>query len=298
MHPPKASNTRKNKHKNKQEKEAILMNKKVVFLDLDGTLVQRNGIIPDSAKEALRRATENGHEMVICTGRSATQVDPVVKDAVELFTGIVCSAGANIRRKGEVVWRGSMSPEKTKDLVNYFRDNGFSYFLQSEDGIFAEQYGMDIINQTFRNMGVPEEKVAELFGYTTLTNHPEDYPHIEKCCYFQCPKEAVEVQADLGDYYQVVDSSYKITRFCDGEICKNGVNKATGMAKYLEAAGVPHEDCIAFGDGPNDLEMIQYAALGVCMGNGTDSLKALADRICGNIDEDGIYNEFKALGLI
>lgn len=274
------------------------MNKKVVFLDIDGTLVQRNGLIPDSAKEALRRATENGHEMVICTGRSYTQVEPVLREAAELFTGIVCSAGANIRRKGEVIWRGSMSPEKTRQLVDYFRDNGFSYFLQSETGVYAEQYGLDVIYNTFEKKGVPREKVAELFGYTELREHPEDVPHIEKCCYFQCPKPAAEVQADLGDYYQVVDSSYKITRFCDGEICKEGVNKATGMAKYLEAAGVPHEDCIAFGDGPNDLEMIDYAALGICMGNGTDNLKALADRVCGNIDEDGIYNEFKALGLI
>ena len=153
------------------------MNKKVVFLDLDGTLVQRSGIIPDSAKEALRRATENGHEMVICTGRSFTQVAPVVRDAGELFTGIVCSAGANIRRKGEVVWRGSMSPEKTKQLVDYFRENGFSYFLQSEAGIYAEQYGLDIIFKTFENMGVPREKVAELFGYTELREHPEEVRH-------------------------------------------------------------------------------------------------------------------------
>ena len=70
------------------------------------------------------------------------------------------------------------------------------------------------------------------------------------------------------------------------------------MEKYLEHVGVPHEDSIAFGDGPNDLEMIQYAHTGVVMGNGTDRLKALADRVCGRIDEDGIYNGFQELGLI
>ena len=274
------------------------MNKKVVFLDLDGTLLLRDGTIPPSARKALEEATRGGHEMVVCTGRSATQVEPVLKDALSLFAGIVCSAGANIRRYGEVVWRGSMTPEKAKELVEYFRANHISYFLQSEAGVFAEQYGLDVIFETFRNLGVPEDEVAEIFGATTLTEHPEDYPYIEKCCYFQCPKPAADVQRELGDYFQVVDSSYKLTKFCDGEIIKAGVNKATGMARYLEAAGVPHEDSIAFGDGPNDLEMIQYAHTGVVMGNGTDRLKALADRVCGRIDEDGIYNGFKELGLI
>ena len=274
------------------------MNKKVVFLDIDGTMLLKDGTMPASTRQALEEATEGGHEMVVCTGRSPTQIKPVLKDAVGIFSGVVGSAGANITRKGEVVWKGHLSAEKTKELVDFFRAHNIAYFLQSQAGVYAEQYGLDLIFETFRGFGVPKEKVSEIFGMTTLTDHPEDYPDIEKCCYFQCPKPAAEVQAELGDYFQVVDSSYKITKFCDGEINKAGVNKGTGMAKYLEAAGVPQEDSIAFGDGPNDIEMIQYAAIGVCMGNGTEQTKAVADRICGRVDEDGIYNEFKALGLI
>ena len=274
------------------------MNKKVVFLDIDGTMLLKDGTMPASTRQALEEATAGGHEMVICTGRSPTQIEPVLKDAYGIFSGIVGSAGANITRKGEVVWKGHLSDEKTHELVDYFRANDIAYFLQSQDGVYAEQFGLDIIFKTFRGFGVPEEKVKDIFGETSLSEHPEDHPNIEKCCYFQCPKPAVEVQAELGDYFQVVDSSYKISKFCDGEINKAGVNKGTGMEKYLEAAGVPHEDSIAFGDGPNDIEMIQYAAIGVCMANGTEQTKAVADRICGRVDEDGIYNEFKALGLI
>ncbi|MBQ8469116.1 MAG: HAD hydrolase family protein, partial [Clostridia bacterium] len=119
-----------------------------------------------------------------------------------------------------------------------------------------------------------------------------------KCCYFQCTLEAAQVQEALGPYYQVVDSSYKLTRFCDGEVVKAGCNKATGMERYLEAVGLSREDSIAFGDGPNDLEMLAYAHTGVCMGNGTDRTKAVADLVCGRVDEDGLYNAFLDLGLI
>lgn len=274
------------------------MNKKVVFLDIDGTLIQRDGTMPATTRYALRRAKANGHEMVISTGRSATQVEPILREYRDLFSGIICSAGANIRRGDEVLWRGSMSPEKTQRLVDFFRVNEISYFLQSETGVYTETFCYNTIAEVFRRTGVAEEDIPNLFGPTFTVERPEDVPNVEKCCYFECRKPAADVQAELGDYYQVVDSSYKLTRFCDGEVCREGVNKATGMAHYLEAIGVPHADSIAFGDGPNDLEMISYAAVGVCMGNGTDSLKAVADRICGAIDQDGLALEFEALGLI
>lgn len=272
------------------------MNKKAVFLDIDGTLIDRDGSLPASAKEALERARQNGHEMVICSGRSFTQVEAVITLAD--FDGIVCSAGANVRRGGEIIWRGSMERERVQQLVDFFRENHIAYFLQAESGIYAEEYCVKHIMQAFANVGFDPKMVDDAFGQTTVMERPEDVPHIEKCCYFQCTMEAEEVQKALGPYYQVVDSSYKLTRFCDGEVVKEGCNKATGMEKYLEAAGIPHEDCIAFGDGPNDLEMLEYAHLGVCMGNGTDRTKAVADMVCGRIDEDGLYNAFRKLELI
>ncbi len=274
------------------------MNRKVVFLDIDGTLVNRDGIMPESAKEALRTAKANGHEMVLCTGRSATQIVPVMTGNEDLFSGVVSSAGANVKYGDEVIWRGSLSEEKTKELVDYFRANTIYYFLQAESGIYTEKYCMETIYETFAALGYSKEAAVKAFGETIILEHPEDIPNIEKCCYYQCQKEAAVVQEELGDYFQVVDSSIKMTRFCDGEICKNGVNKATGMKNYLEARGVPHEDSICFGDGPNDFEMMEYAATGVAMGNGVEELKKIADRVAGDINEDGLYNEFKALGLI
>ena len=273
------------------------MTKQVVFLDLDGTLLLRDGTMPASAREALQKATAQGHEMVICTGRSSTQIAPVLEEDADLFGGVVASAGANVTRNRKVVWRGALSAEKTQELVDFFRKYKIAYFLQAESGIYAENACMDAIFKAFRELGRSPEEVQEIFGETVLSDTPEDVPYIEKCCYFHCPMEADQVQKELGDYFNVVDSSYKISRFCDGEVCRAGVTKAFGMEQYLKAAGVSRENCIAFGDGPNDFEMVEFAHTGVCMGNGTPGLKAVADRVAGHIEEDGLYNEFKALGL-
>lgn len=272
------------------------MTRKVVFLDIDGTIVTRDGRMPDSTVEALRAARENGHETVLCTGRSRTQIFPNFNE--EDFCGCIASAGANIYCRGEPLFRAAMDPQHIRTLVDYFRENRMSYFLQAERGLFSEDWAVEETRGALRELNRSEEDIDRILYDTHIVDRPEDTEYVEKCCYFHCTTPADRVQADLGPYYTVIDSSFRISRFCDGEVTISGVNKASGMEKYLAHVGLSREDSIAFGDGPNDIEMVEFAAVGVAMGNAVRPLKDAADRVCGHIEEDGLYNEFKALGLI
>lgn len=86
--------------------------------------------------------------------------------------------------------------------------------------------------------------------------------------------------------------------YTDGEITMAACPKSYGMAKFLQYIGASREDAIAFGDGPNDLEMLAYAGTEVAMGNGTNACKAKADFVTASIHEDGIFLGFQKLGLI
>ena len=70
------------------------------------------------------------------------------------------------------------------------------------------------------------------------------------------------------------------------------------MAQMLARFGIDRSECMAFGDGPNDREMLQYAGVGVAMGNGAEALKAIADCITADVDEDGIAKALQHFGLI
>ena len=83
-----------------------------------------------------------------------------------------------------------------------------------------------------------------------------------------------------------------------GEIGIGGIHKATGMEIYLNHVGIDRVDCIAVGDGPNDLQMLEYAGVGVAMGNARAEVKARADMVTDAIGEDGIYHAFERLSLI
>jgi HAD superfamily hydrolase (TIGR01484 family) len=78
------------------------------------------------------------------------------------------------------------------------------------------------------------------------------------------------------------------------EISAAGVNKGLGLAKYCEALQIPRENVVAFGDLLNDAEMLQFAGLGLCMGNGHESMKKLADRVIGTNAEDGLAKEIES----
>ena len=74
--------------------------------------------------------------------------------------------------------------------------------------------------------------------------------------------------------------------------------KEQGVAKMLECLGIKPEQAIAFGDGGNDIGMLEYVGHGVAMGNAVDELKAIAQSVTEDCDEGGIYNECLRLGLI
>ena len=78
-----------------------------------------------------------------------------------------------------------------------------------------------------------------------------------------------------------------------GEVGINGIHKATGMKRYLEYVGIPREDSIAIGDGPNDLQMMDYAGIGIAMGNAVDALKSMAEYITDDVDHQGIVKAFQ-----
>ena len=93
-------------------------------------------------------------------------------------------------------------------------------------------------------------------------------------------------------------ASYNMPDENNGEISLSGITKSYGMQKMLDFLHVDRKDTIAFGDGYNDLEMLQFVENGVAMGNAVDDLKAVADYVTDSVDQDGIYKAMKELGLI
>ncbi|MEE0955729.1 MAG: HAD family hydrolase [Eubacterium sp.] len=273
------------------------MNRKAVFLDIDGTLTTFRSEFPDSAREALRTAKANGHELVICTGRVKSQIYPWLLET-GLFTGLISGSGADVSRMGEQVYQHFFSSEVLKHFLDYFSHVNCYYILQGQDKVFGDPRFMDADGPLFGGDPVDWNKREKLLGKIYRAEDPYKATDIEKACYYRCEDSYQEICRALGPAFDVMGSSYSISSSSDGEVTLHGITKASGIRHYLENVGIEQADSIAVGDSGNDLEMIRYAGTGVAMGNGTEEAKKAADLVTDPIEEDGLYNAFKKLGLI
>lgn len=272
------------------------MRGKVVFLDVDGTIVNARGAIPDSARAAIRRAGENGHKLVVCSGRSRFQLPKML---LELgFSGIVASAGAQVIADGKEIFHAVIDGEHRRAIADYMEKNKIAYCFQTDGGIVMTEQSENRIMEIMREMGITPEHLRQLVGEIYIQENAWDNPREEKLIYYDAPFGVAKVHADLAPYFDAVQLSLVGADDDCGEVGINGIHKATGMKEYLDHVGIAREDSIAVGDGPNDLQMMEFAGIGVAMGNAREEVKARADMVTAHIDEDGLALAFEKLGLL
>lgn len=267
--------------------------KKIVFLDIDGTLVDFNSKMPESAKKALLLAKENGCYIALCTGRTITNIYPWLLEIP--FDGIVASAGAYITCGTEKLFHNVLRKDKLSILASQLEEQHASYMLQGVQGRYTDEANRNRLLEYMDSLGLKNTK--EITNMT-LCEHPYKMEQIESGMYFGSCKEVEEMQAIVDPYFKITGSSFGEDRMYSGEITCMGIDKSTGMQKLMDYMGIQKDCSVAFGDGPNDVEMLQYAHTGVAMGNASEDLKGIADMVTDHILEDGIYNGFCRVGLI
>jgi len=261
------------------------MNKKLIFLDIDGTLVSE--MLPPSYNviEAVKGARANGHKVFLCTGRNM----PIIgKEIIDVgFDGIIASAGSHIEVEGKVLF-DHILPEKTiQECLSVFHSHGMYCRIETPEGIYTDPQ-MEELLKTAK----PDKTNSELIrmqkeievGIPILPY--KEYPQkgAYKICFTSINIEAIEkTKKYLGDRFHYAVYPYANTTSCfNGEIIPKGIDKGTAMALVCQYYGIHSEDTIAFGDSMNDYEK---------------ELKNIADVICGNVWEDGVYYEFQKMGL-
>lgn len=268
---------------------------KALYFDVDGTLVNFQGKMPGSAAAALKKAQQNGHQIVLCSGRSRIQIYPWL---VELgFDGIVAATGAYVECGGNVIYRHLMPKDQIRAVTAILNEADACYSAQAENRMITSVSHKKRQMARFQELG-DEEMIDQIWQHLELSEHLEQCEGIEKIVYYESQMPVQTIRERLSDICDVTESSFESEKSDSGEITCRGINKACGMSKYNAYTKIAQADTIAFGDGPNDFDMLEYASIGVAMGNAVDGLKDRADFVTKDIDEDGIAYALEQLGLI
>jgi len=276
------------------------MERKLIFLDIDGTLTKAgSNIPPDSALEAIRRAQKNGHKVVLCSGRNYGMLSPLLQYR---FDGLIGSAGGYIRCGEKVIYDCPMTEAQrekcmtvlercgvfrtVEGLEKTYTDESFKQFLAANADSGANSELLRWREQLENSLGI--RPMAEYQGEPVYK------------IVFMCRNKAdlAEPMRELGREFDFCIQGVDRYGIVNGELINKKFNKGTAVLRLADYLGIPVDNTVAFGDSMNDREMIEAAALGICMGNGSEELKALADEVCGPVEEDGLYKAFASHGLL
>lgn len=259
------------------------MNKRLLVLDLDGTLTNSNKEITPKTLEALKKLQAAGHMIVLASGRPTAGIRGVA-DRLQLDKEggyILAFNGARIIdcRTNEVMFQQTLEHKYLRRL--------FDAAVKYELTIMTYRDTKAIAGTEPNEYSVFEARInqMELTPVDNFVNYV-DFP-INKCLLSGEPKLVKacedELLPELGDELSIFKSEDFFL-----EIMAKNIDKAASLDRLIHMIGIGREDVVCCGDGYNDISMIQYAGVGVAMENAKDVVKEAADVIAGSNDEDGL----------
>lgn len=254
---------------------------RIVFFDIDGTLrSDRSGRVPARARRAVAALRERGIAVVIATGRHPLELDGAGLEGMA-FDGF---AAAN----GQICLDGQRTPfagfpigaEGTTALVALFEQREMPLWFFGASESYVNRHDEMLMALSSETIGmVPDVRAYDgmkLYQAVALVG-VDDEPELER----RLPGCRLQRWGAFG-----VDI-----------IAQDG-GKVEGMKAFLERFGCTRQECMAFGDQHNDLDMLRFAGVGVAMGNASAEVKAAADHVTTSVDEDGIVRALELFEVL
>lgn len=277
------------------------MKPKLIFIDIDGTLFDHaKDAIPESAKNAILSAKSKGHKIFLSTGRPYADIDQEILNFP--LDGMIVSCGAVVYVDNKPIYCKTYPQKELISLIQFMLDNNIGFSL---DGIHKNYLTEEAFNclssLMFKNNEDYELSRAMMaknncFPFEDMKE--EDLKEVVKISIFTKNKESCE------KLFQKIPESlvgfmYKNNHLdlYNGEISIKGITKATGLKKITTYLNKNIKDTIAIGDSLNDLDILKVAGLSICMGNGADECKKIADFTTKDISDDGLSYALKHFNL-
>lgn len=258
---------------------------KAAFFDIDGTLVSlKRKVYPPSARTAIQRLREGGVKCFVATGRSKFEIrSERLLDGID-FDGFLTNNGQDAYDpQGTLLCGRPIAPADVTAVLDWVEQRGLPCWMVSDSQSIVNFVDGRVLT-AMESIHTAPPPVGDL---RAMLSGP-----VFKIVLFLSREEMREPIA-------LAPHSRATQWFAQGHdlISRDG-GKRVAMLDILDRLGLAREECIAFGDSENDLEMLQAAGIGVAMGNATPEIKTAADYITADCDEDGIWKALQHFGLI
>lgn len=280
------------------------MNRKIIFLDVDGTLINYEAKMPESAGRAVDLARANGHKVYICTGCSKAEIEQ--RHLCEL-DGMIGGNGAYVEDGGEVVMHQGLSRSECQKIVDWCNERKLGFYLEANSGMYCNDWmleqGPGVMVKYAEGKGASPEKARQSAG-----SFVNSFIHLQGEDLYR--DDVNKISFILSSYQDHLDSMRDFPELeantwggkgelaLFGDLGPKGITKKKAIDVLLKHLNADPKDTISFGDAKIDLSMFELCAYNVAMGNGGPEIKAAADYVTADVDDDGLYKAFRYLKLI
>lgn len=259
------------------------MKYKLIALDLDGTLKNSQNQITLKTKQALIALQKQGVKIVLASGRPTAGLRHEAKELLlDQFEGYLLSFnGARVAnaKTNETIYEQTLTVEEAIQAYQRAKEFHLACMTYKNDMIYTEDIDDEYVCVEAKINDIGKKQVSSFVGIledpihkVLLTGKPDYVASIEE-----------EFKKPFGNDLSIYRSAPFFL-----EVMAQNIDKAASLHRLATKLGIKQEEVIAFGDGYNDLSMIEYAGLGVAMDNAVDGVKERANMITKSNDEDGI----------
>ncbi|MBM4763410.1 HAD family hydrolase [Bacillus sp. B15-48] len=257
---------------------------KILFLDIDGTILRPDNTIEHSTKEAIAQVQKIGIETVLATGRPVHEIREIGRKLnINSYIGY---NGALAIFNNEELFAEPMEAHHVQSFLDVAKKYNHDIVLYTNNkNYFTSLNSPEVkrFNETFhlrRNSLFTDDVIDDILGMTLLTKaeNGKGVYSLDDGIFFS--------QVNIEGMHHCYD------------VIREKVNKGVGVRFLLNRLGIPKESAIAFGDGMNDKEMLQEVGEGFAMGNANPNLFSYAKHKTTTVTNSGIYNGLKKLGLV
>ena len=248
--------------------------RKIIAIDLDGTLLDSDKKIPESTIEYLKELKEEGNIIVIATGRTANSAKAVTNGA-DFANYIISDTGLILYdiSQEKVIYRNQIDKDEAEKLYNEaIKEDCKRIEISTNEKYYEYQKYENYYNNKISKTNIHIKKYEDFAKYNETINH--------MAISFDTNEQGRKFTLDYQNKVNNIDILVMKDSFAQNiewlEICCKGVNKYTTLERLSQMLDIKIEDVISFGDSPNDIEMIANSGIGVAMANAIAQVKQVS----------------------